>query len=288
MSEFVVTRDGHAAVPPSLTANLASLLQPWRARAIAVVVLVLAAASFELAPPFIVRAIVDDHLLVGRSAGLLLLAILYLGASAAVQAMTFLYSYLAATIAQGVLSRLRVRLVAHIQRLPMSHLDRTPVGDLISRCTSDIETVDTVFSSGVAVLVANLVRLLTLTVGMLVLSPALTLVAALVAPPLVVTLRFLQVRVRQSERATRIAIGALTARLQESLRGIEVVRAFGRESEAVGGFRRRRRTVPHASPPCTRPSPPCWRRWRSPPCCGPGRARRSKRSASRSAPWRRS
>jgi ABC-type multidrug transport system fused ATPase/permease subunit len=102
--------------------------------------------------------------------------------------MTFLYSYLAATIAQGVLSRLRVRLVAHIQRLPMSHLDRTPVGDLISRCTSDIEAVDTVFSSGVAVLVANLVRLLTLTVGMLVLSPPLTLVAGLVAPPLVITL----------------------------------------------------------------------------------------------------
>ena len=237
MSGFVFTGNGRAAGVRSLTGNLTILLHPWRVRAIAVVLFVLAAASFELAPPFIIRAIVDDHLLVGRSAGLLLLAILYLGASAAVQAMTFLYSYLAATIAQGVLSRLRVRLVAHIQRLPISHLDRTPVGDLISRCTSDVEALDTVFSSGVAVLVANLVRLLTLTIGMLILSPALTLVAGLVAPPLVITLRFLQIRVRQSERATRIAIGALTARLQESLRGIEVIRAFGRESEAAGGFR---------------------------------------------------
>jgi ATP-binding cassette subfamily B protein len=237
MSGFVFTGNGRAAGGRSLAGNLTILLQPWRARAIAVVLFVLAAASFELAPPFIIRTIVDDHLLVGRSAGLLLLAILYLGASAAVQAMTFLYSYLAATIAQGVLSRLRVRLVAHIQRLPISHLDRTPVGDLISRCTSDVEALDTVFSSGVAVLVANLVRLLTLTIGMLILSPALTLVAGLVAPPLVITLRFLQIRVRQSERATRIAIGALTARLQESLRGIEVIRAFGRESEAAGGFR---------------------------------------------------
>ena len=237
MSGSVVTADGPAAGAGSLIGNLTSLLQPWRARAIAVVLFVLAAASFELAPPFIVRTIVDEHLLVGRSAGLLLLALLYLGASAAVQAMTFLYTYLAATIAQGVLSRLRVRLFAHIQRLSISRLDRTSVGDLISRCTSDVEALDTVFSSGVAVLVANLVRLLTLTVGMLILSPALTLVAALVAPPLVITLRFLQVRVRQSERATRIAIGALTARLQESLGGIEVIRAFGRESEAVGGFR---------------------------------------------------
>jgi ATP-binding cassette subfamily B protein len=94
-----------------------------------------------------------------------------------------------------------------------------------------------VFSSGIAILVANLVRLVTLTAGMAVLSPMLTVVAALVAPPLVITLRFLQVRVRQSERATRIAVGALTSRLQESLRGIEIVRAFGREPEAIDGFR---------------------------------------------------
>src|SRR5206468_2814639 len=171
-------------------------------------------------------------------AGLLFLAALYLGASAAVQAMTFLYVYLAATVAHGVLSRLRVRLYAHVQELPVSAIDRMSIGDLVSRCTSDVEALETVFSSGIAVLVANLVRLLTLTVGMAVLSPPLTLVAALVAPPLVVTLRFLEVRVRQSERATRVAVGALTARLQESLRGIEVIRAFAREAEAVGGFRR--------------------------------------------------
>src|SRR5262245_14134180 len=151
--------------------------------------------------------------------------------------MTFLYNYLAATIAQGVLSDLRVRLFAHFQRMSINRLDRMEVGDIVSRCTADVETLDVVFSSGIAVLVANLVRLLTLTIGMLVLSPALTFVAVLVAPPLVITLRFLQVRVRQAERATRIAVAALTARLQEGLRGLEVVRAFGRESEAVDGFR---------------------------------------------------
>jgi len=238
MSSNTLIVRGQPATTRSLAGNLASLLEPWRSRVVAVVLLVLAAGCFELAPPFIVRTIVDDHLVVGRSAGLLFLAALYLGASAAVQAMTFLYGYLAATVAQGVLSRLRVRLYAHVQELPVSAIDRMSIGDLVSRCTSDVEALETVFSSGIAVLVANLVRLLTLTVGMAVLSPPLTLVAALVAPPLVVTLRFLQVRVRQSERATRVAVGALTARLQESLRGIEVIRAFAREAEAVGGFRR--------------------------------------------------
>ena len=220
-----------------LAGNLVRLVAPWRARAIMVAVFVLAAAAFELIPPFIIRTIVDEHLIVGRSSGLLVLALFYLATSAAVQAMTFLYSYLAATIAQGALSGLRVRLFAHLQRLPASYFDRTPLGDVISRCTSDVETLDTVFSSGVAVLVANLVRLLTIGTGMVFLSAPLTLVAALVIPPLVWAIRFLQVRVRYAERANRAAVGALTARLQENLRGAEVIRAFGREDEAAGGFR---------------------------------------------------
>jgi ATP-binding cassette subfamily B protein len=237
MSTLVVTRADEAPGTRSLAGNMASLLRPWRVRVTGVALFVLAAASFELVPPFIVRVIVDDHLVVGRSTGLLLLAVLYLGASAAVQVMTFLYSYLAATVAQSVLSDLRVRVFAHLQRTSIGRLDRMPTGDIISRCTADVETLDVVFSSGIAVLVANLVRLLTLTIGMLVLSPPLTLVAALVAPPLVIALRFLQVRVRAAERATRLAVAALTARLQEGLRGLEVVRAFGREREAVDGFR---------------------------------------------------
>jgi ATP-binding cassette subfamily B protein len=221
----------------SLGGSLLRLVRPWRARAILVVLLVLAAAALELAPPFVIRAIVDDHLMAGRHDGLLRLAVLYLAASAAVNGMTFLYGYLAATIAQGALSRLRVRLFAHLHRLPASFFDRTPLGDVISRCTADVEMLDTVFSSGVAVLVANLVRLLTMAAGMLLLSAPLALVAALVLPPLVWVLRFLQVRVRDAERANRTAVGALTARLHESLRGAEVIRAFGREDEATRGFR---------------------------------------------------
>ena len=222
----------------SLAGSLVSLVAPWRARAVVTALLVLGAASVELVPPFIIRSIVDEHLVTGHSSGLLVLAVLYRAASAAVQALTFLYSYLAATIAQGMLSRLRMRLVAHLQKLPTTYFDRTPLGDVISRCTSDVETLETVFSSGVAVLVANLVRLLTMGAGMFMLSAPLTLVAAVIVPPLAWAIRFLQVRVRQAERANRTAVGALTACLQESLRGAEILHAFGREDAAAHRFRR--------------------------------------------------
>jgi ATP-binding cassette, subfamily B, multidrug efflux pump len=238
MSSTGLVVDDVTAEPRSLGQNLVRLVKPWRGRAILVVLFVLGAAALELFPPFILRTIVDDHLTVGRPAGLPLLASVYLAASAGVQVMTFLYSYLAATISQGVLAGMRVRLLAHLHRLPTSYFDRTPLGDIISRCTSDVEMLETVFSSGVAVLVANLVRLLTIGAGMVVMSPRLALVAALVLPPLVWVLRFLQVRVRHAERANRIAVGAVTARLQESLRGTEIIRAFEREQDADVGFRR--------------------------------------------------
>src|SRR4029453_3453312 len=109
MSATTGHRTASPGAPPSVAASVIGLVLPWRARLAVVALLVLAAAVLELVQPLVVRVLVDDHLLPARSSGILPLAILYLAASADVQAMTFLYGYLAATIAQGVLSRLRVR-----------------------------------------------------------------------------------------------------------------------------------------------------------------------------------
>jgi len=217
--------------------HLLGLLRPWRARLTVVAVAVLAAAAFEVVPPLVIRTIVDAHLTVRQPDGLLFLAVLYLAAASAVQATTFVYNYLAATIAQGVLSDLRVRLFAHVQCLPTSYFDRVPLGDIVSRCTADLDTLDAVFSSSVAVLLANLVRLGTIAAAMVALSIPLSLMAALVVPPLALLTRVLQVRMRQAERDNRIAVGTINTRLQEDLRGIEVIRAFQREPEFVQGFR---------------------------------------------------
>jgi ATP-binding cassette subfamily B multidrug efflux pump len=90
------------------------MLTPWRGWLALVGVSVLLGAGLELVPPLLVKQIVDAHLALGRSQGLLGIAALYLGATAAVQAMGFLTEYLTTTIAQGVLRRLRVRLFSHL------------------------------------------------------------------------------------------------------------------------------------------------------------------------------
>jgi ATP-binding cassette, subfamily B, multidrug efflux pump len=221
-----------------ILAQLGAIARPWRLSLAVVSLLVVVAAVAQLAPPLIVRSIVDDHLAIGRAEGLFVLALLYLAAASGAQGLIFGYTYLAASIAQGVLNALRVRLFSHLQMLPMAYYDRTQMGDAISRCTADVETVDTLFSSGVSALVANLVLVLSTGVAMIVLSPPLALVSALVLPFLIASSRFFQVRTRQAERLNRIAVGQLNGELQESLTGMEVIRAFGRQEAFVQRFRR--------------------------------------------------
>lgn len=227
--------------------QLGALIRPSQRMLMVIALLVLTGALFELLPPMLIRWIVDDHLALGKREGLLTLALFYLGAITLGQGLAFVYGYLAASVAQGVLSDLRVTLFDHLQRLPASYFDHTPLGDAISRCTADIDTLDTLFTSGVATLVANLFRLLTIAAAMIILSPVLALAVALVLPPLIIVTRYFQVRIRDAERTSRKAVGEMNTRLQETLRGVEVIQAFKRETNFVTRFRQVLRRVLQAS-----------------------------------------
>ena len=232
-----VAADQLAAPREPLGSRFADLVRPRQRMFVVIAALVLLGALFELLPPVLIRWIIDDHLAVGNGEGLFVLALAYLAATAFGQGLAFVYGYLAATVAQDVLATLRVQLFGHLQRLPASYFDRTPLGDAISRCTADIDTLDTVFTSGVAALVANLVRLLTIAAAMIILSPMLSLAAAVVLPPLIIITRYFQLRIRDAERANRRAVSEMNTHLQEALRGVEVIQAFRRESSVVARFR---------------------------------------------------
>jgi len=226
-----------SATTSNMRKNLYEILTPyWRAISLIVVVILLG-ATLELVPPLLMKQIVDQHLAVGNANGLWALAFIYLAAAAGVQAMTFLTSYLTALTAQGALKDLRVRLYRHLQRLPLSYYDETPLGDTISRCTADIDTLDTLFSSGVAGLADDLVGLVTVSIAMIILSPSLALISALVVPPLLIVTNVFRKRIRDAERRNRQAVGLMNTHLQETLGGLEVIRAFDRAPAFTARFR---------------------------------------------------
>ncbi|MFN8633685.1 MAG: ABC transporter ATP-binding protein [Chloroflexota bacterium] len=217
--------------------QVAELLAPRRRLLLWIVGLVVTSATLELAPPLILRDIVDDHLLSGRTDGLLVLAFLFLGATAVVEATRALAGYLTGVAAQGTLHDLRVRLFAHLQSLPIRWFDRTPLGEAIAHCTSDIEAIQTLFTSGVASVVIDLTRVVTISAALVTLSPPLAGIASLTVPPLLLLTRRLQVRVREAERLNRIAVGQQGAQLQETLVGAETIQTFGRQDAFVHRLR---------------------------------------------------
>jgi ATP-binding cassette subfamily B protein len=218
--------------------KVASLLRPWRALLVVVVACVVASALVELVPPLVVRSVINNNLVPRHAAGLLFAGLAYVFAIGADSALTFAYSYLAARVSQGAIASLRIRMFAHAMALPVSYFDHTSIGDMISRSTADVETIDELFTDGVVTLVGQLVPLVAVAIAMLVLSPVLTAVSAVVMPPLIFVTRRLQVRVRDAERRTRVAVGRLNTELAEVVRGVETVRAFGREGIFVARFRR--------------------------------------------------
>jgi len=231
------TAAGRPAVPEGIKAReLRAIIAPWLPILAGVAACVLAGAALEMVPPFLLKNIVDSHLTTGKPEGLFPLALLYLAATGAAALTGFLVDYLTATAAQSALRELRVRLFAHLQKLPLRWFDRTPLGDTISRCTADVDTIDTLFSSGLVSVASDLFRLLSISAAMMILSPFLTLVATVVIPPVYFITRAFRTRVRDAERDTRKATGMVNVRLQEYLGAVEVIRAFGRERAFTARF----------------------------------------------------
>ena len=222
----------------STWSEIRRLLRPWGGRIVLIAGSILVVEALAVVPTLLMRRIVDQHLTPGLSEGILLLALLYLATTVLADTLHFGISYMTVWVAQRALSTLRVDLFAHLQRLPLSYYDHTPLGDVISRCTSDVETVDTLFSTGVSTLLLRLVQLIAAFVAMLSLSPRLALLALLLIPPLALATRFFQTHIRDAARDRRKAIGMLNVYLQETLSGVEVVRAGGHEAALVARFRR--------------------------------------------------
>jgi ABC-type multidrug transport system fused ATPase/permease subunit len=237
MSAAAAATPQAGAPRPRFWAQVAQLVRPWRRQLALVVLCVTGGALAGVVPPLVIRHVVNGNLVPRHTAGLLPAGLTYLGAVAAVTALGYAYSYLAAVVAQRAIAALRVRLFAHLARLPVSYLDRTPLGDTISRATSDVETIDTLFTDGIATLVGQLASLVAVAVAMVAISPVLSAVALVVIPPLALASRWLQVRVRDAERLTRVAIGGLNTQLSETVGGSETIRAFGREATFVARFR---------------------------------------------------
>src|SRR5215471_821479 len=167
------------------------------------------------------------------------LAVFVIAAVGAVS--SYFEKYLTTSVGQWVMHDLRRVLYSHIQRLSLSYHDQKRTGDLISRCTTDIDAVQSLISQVLLGLLVNVLTLAGMMLVMLYLNWAFTVIALLVAPALFFVVYHYTHRIKNASRAMRRQEGEVVSVLEEVLSSIRVVKAFAREDYEQKRFERESR-----------------------------------------------
>jgi ATP-binding cassette, subfamily B, multidrug efflux pump len=213
---------------------------------IAMFLATIAAVLLELAPPLLLRRIIDSNLSVGSLSGLPLAATLYFLAVIGSSIVGFVQVFVNRYIGQNMILQLRYFMAEHLSRLPMSYYNRTPAGDTITRLTSDVETVSTIFSpaggggggGGFNNLPTNLFKIIGVLVAMFAISPRLALIALASAPLVYLVSNYFRTNTLRVQTQVRRTVSSINVFLQETFSGMRTIKAYGKEAEYGDRFQK--------------------------------------------------
>ncbi len=194
--------------------------------------------GFSLVQPYLLMLGIDRYVAAKDTAGLERLAVFFVVAVAGEFVTYYGQSYLTMLVAQRSLADLRVALFAHLQRLPMSFYDRTPVGKVVSRVTTDVDVLNEMFAAGAMTIVLDLLKLVGITAFMLWINWQMAIVSLVLLPPMTLAIDFFRRRARVTYRQIRERIARINGFLQEAITGIAVVQLSAREQRTYGEFER--------------------------------------------------
>jgi ATP-binding cassette subfamily B protein len=210
--------------------RLMGYLRPYRARVALAVLVTLAGAAVQLAYPWLTKEAID--LGIRRQDGYVLdrIALAYLAALLVGLGLGYLQSQIMQRVGQDLMRDLRADLFRHLQRLPVSHFDRQPVGRMMTRVTNDVDVINELFTTGIDALFGDLFILIGIVITMAQLNTELLGVTFSVLPLMVVLTLTFRSKVRRAFRDVRSSLAQLNAFLNENLGGMATVQMLNREA----------------------------------------------------------
>lgn len=209
-----------------------SALRPYWHWTVIALVLMGAVAGLNVVPPYLLQQAIDGPIAQGQVGDLWWLAFLYGFTAIATYVLTLGYTYFLQKAAQQALADLRSQLFNHIFTQDYAFLNRTPIGELVARLTSDIDTINALLSNSIVVILVEGITLIVIVVVMLLQNWPLALIAFAVLPLVAFATRFFRQRIRQSSVGERAALARISSFLNERLHGMMVVQLFGHQEES--------------------------------------------------------
>ncbi len=214
-----------------------AMARPYNRLFITCLVLAVILAPISSFLPYIVKNIVDHHIVAGDLNGLLMMCGLFFLVLIANVVMRYFFMYLLAELGQNVLRDLRVKVFNHITQLRLRYFDQTPIGTSTTRTINDISAINEVFTQGVITILADLLAVLTVLGIMFYTSWRLTLISLVTLPLLVWATYIFSKKVKDSYERVRSNVARMNAFLQERITGMRIVQIFNAEKQEAEKFR---------------------------------------------------
>lgn len=217
--------------------RLFSFVKPYSRQFYTLVFLILLMAVLTPLTPLLIRYTLDHHVALGNYAGLTNMLLVMLGLQVVQSFAQYANTYLSGWLGQNIIRDIRIQLYEKILHLRLKFFDDTPIGRLVTRTVSDIETLADVFSEGIAAIAGDFLQLILILVAMFWIDWRLTLISLTTIPFLLLSTYVFKEKIKDAFNEVRTAVANLNSFVQEHITGMSIVQIFNSEKAEYEKFK---------------------------------------------------
>ena len=211
-------------------------VKPYKKTFIWAVILTILIAVVAPLRPIIIGYTLDQYIFTGNYPGLLNMTLLMLFLLVLQTGLQYSHTLLTNTLGQSAVKDLRINVFNHITKLRLKYFDNTPIGQLITRTVSDMETIAEIFSEGLIMIIGDILMVIVIVGVMLARDWMLTIVVLLPVPLLIFATSIFQKAIKSAFQEIRTEVSNLNTYLQEHITGISIIQYFAREDQEYKKF----------------------------------------------------
>jgi len=219
-----------------LLKRLMRYMRPYRWHLVTVLSLNVVVSALGPLRPWLVQIAIDDHVAHGDMPGLMRMIAILGGTMVGQAVLLYILTYLMRFVGQHILYTLRLEVFQHASRLPLKYFDKTPVGRVVTRVTNDIDTLDDMFSSGIVMIMTDVMVIGCILAFMFKMDWRMALLSLTIVPPLLIVSFLFRIKARTAFRDVRKHLARLNSFMQERVTGMAIVQLFGRERDELAQF----------------------------------------------------
>src|ERR1700742_3445040 len=212
-------------------------VKPYNTTFVIAAFLTIFLAASALVQPILMQITLDKYILKDNYYGLVFMVELMIGMLIVQTAAQYYQTYTTNSLGQSVIRDLRIDIFNHVISLRLKYFDRTPIGILITRTVSDLETIADIFSEGLISIVGDLLLVLAIIILMLVQDWKLALITLIPMPFLLMSTYVFKEAIKSSFQEVRTQVAQLNTFLAEHISGISIIQYFSREDQEMRKFK---------------------------------------------------